>query len=318
MKQKELDEVLECLGNERTLFYYFKDRYCLSLIDWYMDKEKKYSLSIGELKKSDFQQIMNKPVMKDVIKNCGDGLLTKEAVQAFWPSDFLTFTLTLERWGEGNREWDQTSRNQQNLVLQVNFDNKHTTEYQHLLKPDNCCGPFEYWDHPVRQDAKKTMSWVRIDFDLSTNEALIEEIQNDWLREASDGFIRVKKRLSKRKASKPGDIVYGIHCEYNDFEHYVSRVLEPYRKQWAEASMLAAIQFIRNELGINTIYYHSFGTGNKLKKIYGLPPKSMYTQLPKKFGFRLTNEAPEFLARDKHAKRYLKAIKNPQWYRMAV
>jgi len=44
----------------------------------------------------------------------------------------------------------------------------------------------------------------------------------------------------------------------------------------------------------------------------------MYTQLPKKFGFSLTNEAPEFLAKDRRAKRYLKAIKNPQWYRMAV
>ncbi len=318
MRQKELDEVLDCFENERTLFYYFKGRYCLSLLDWYMTKIKKQSLSIGQLNKGDLKSFICKPVIKDIIKNCGDGFLTKERMQAFWPSDFLTFTLTLDRWGEGDRGYDQTSRNQQNLVLQVNFNNKHTTEYQRLLKPDDHYGPFEYWCHPVRQDAKKTMSWIRIDFDFSTNEALIEEIQSDWIKQASGGLVRVKKRLSQQKALKPGDIVYGIHCEYKDFEYYVDKVLKPYQKLWAEASMLAAIQFIRDELGISTIYYHSFSTGHKLKKVYGLPPKSMYKQLPKQFGFKLTKEAPEFLARDKQAKRYLKAIKHPQWYRMAL
>lgn len=318
MKREELDEVLDCFGSERTLFYYFKDRYCLSLLEWYMTKIKKQSLSIGLLNKGELQNFIRKPVMKEIVKNCGDGFLTKEKMQAFWPSEFLTFTLSLDRWGEGDRGWDQTSRNQQNLVLQVNFDNKHTTQYQRLLKPDDCYGPFEYWGHPVRQDARKTMSWIRMDFDLSTNEALIEEVQNDWLRQASSGLFRIKRGLSQRGTLKPGDIVYGVHCEYKDFEHYVDKVLKPYQKLWAEASMLAAIQFIRNELGINTIYYHSFSTGNKLKKIYGLPPKSMYTQLPKQFGFSLTKESPEFLLKDKHAKRYLKAIKNPQWYRIAV
>ncbi len=318
MKQEELSEVLDCLGNERTLFYYFKDRYCLDLIGWYMDKTKSRSLLIRDLNKSGLKNILQKPVMREIIKNCGHGFLTKEIIKAFWFHDFLTFTLTLDHWGEGDRGYDQTSRNQKNLVLQLNFDNKHTSEYQRLLKPDDHYGPFECWCHPVRQDAKKTMSWVRMDFDFTTNEALIEEVQNDWLRQANGGLTRVKKSLSRKSTLKPGDIVSGIHCEYKDLEYYVEEVLKPYRKLWAEASMLAAIQFIRNELGINTIYYHSFSTGNKLKKVYGLPPRSMYTQLPKKFGFELTEEAPEFLARDKHAKRYIKAIENPRWYRMAL
>ncbi len=318
MKQEELGEVLACLGNERTLFYYFKDRYCLDLIDWHMVKMKRQSLPISQLNNSSVKKFIQKPVVKEIIKHCGNGFLTKEIIEAFWPHDFLTFTLTLDCWGEGDKGYDQTSRNQRNLVLQVNFDNKHTSEYQRLLRPDDHYGPFEYWCHPVRQDAKKTMSWIRMDFDFSTNEALIEEIQNDWLRQANGELIRVKKRLSRKSTLKPGDIVHGIHCDYKDFEYYVEKVLKPYRKLWAEASMLAAIQFIRDTLGISTIYYHSFSTGNKLKKIYGLPPKSMYTQLPKQFGFELTEEAPEFLAKDKHAKRYIKAIKNPQWYRMAL
>lgn len=318
MKRKELDEILACLGDERRIFYYFKNRYCLDILNWHMEKTQKQHLPINELNQHPLQRFSSKPIVKDIIKYCGDGLLTKEALQTYWPDDILAFTLTLGRWGEGDRGYDQTSRNQQNLVLQINFDNQHNQEYQRLLNPSDSYGPFEYRGHPIRGDHRKTLSWVRIDVDLSTGEALIEEVQNDWLRKVNSSLKRIDQRLSGKGDVKPSDIIYGIDCGYEDIKEYADVTLKPYNKLWAELSLLAAIYFIRNELGISTIYYHTFDTGKKIKKIYGLPPKSMYTTLPKQFGFELSNEAPVFLQEDKQSKRYLQAIKTPQWYRMQV
>jgi len=38
--------------------------------------------------------------------------------------------------------------------------------------------PFKYRYHPIHQ-SKSSVVWTRIDFDLESGEALIEEIQND-------------------------------------------------------------------------------------------------------------------------------------------
>jgi len=318
MEAKELDEVIDCLGNNRRLFYYFKDRYCLDMLDWQMTKNEMKSIAVSGLSQSPLKRFAAKPIIKEVFKDCGNGLLTQDLLRSYWPDEVLNFTLTLDRWGEGDRGYDQTSRNQQNLVLQVNFDNKHNQHYRRLIKPCNDYGPFEYRYHPIRMDHRNTMSWVRIDFDLSTGEALIEEIQNDWLRKADWGLKRVTKRREQRKSTKPSEIIYGVDCEYSDLKEYTEIVLKPYKKLWAEVSLIAAINFIRNELGMTSIYYHSFDTGKKIKKIYSSPPKSMYTQLPKKFGFELTEEAPRFICETKCSRRYLKAIKNPRWYHISV
>lgn len=318
MKQKELDEVLYCLGTDRRVFYYFKDRYCLDMIRWHMESNGKKNLKISELNKQPLQRFSSKPIVKDIVKHCGDGLLTEDHLAFYWSEDTLAFTVTLDSWGDSNRCWDQTSRNQKNLVLQVNFDNKHDQAYRRLLKPCNQYRPFEYSGHPIKQNGQKTLSWVRLDIDLYTGEALIEEVQNDWLRRVNRHLRRVKRCLAAKSDVKPGDVVRGIHCGYDDMKEYAEVILQPYQSIWAELSLAAAIHFIRNELGISTIYYHTFDTGRKIKNICGLPPKSMYTQLPKQFGFTLTDEIPIFLQEDKCSKRYLKAIKNPQWYRLNV
>ncbi|ODS24038.1 hypothetical protein AB835_05820 [Candidatus Endobugula sertula] len=293
LTSKYLEDVLYCLGNERRGFHYFKDRYYLELF-------------------------AAKPIVKNIIKRCGNGYLPIDNLKSYWPNDVLTFTLTLDRWGDSERGYDQTPRNQQNLVLQINFGNEHNQHYHSLLKPYDSYGPFEYRGHPIRQNNRKTLSWVRIDFDPTTGEALIEEVQNDWIRRVTWDMQRVTRCYAGKNTVKPGDIIHGIDCEYNEFKHYAEVILEPYKRLWAELSLLAAIQFIRNKLGISTIYYHTFDTGRKIKKIYGLLPKSMYTKLPKQFGFEVTSQSPRFLEQHKKARRYLKAIKNTQWYRLSI
>ena len=52
--------------------------------------------------------------------------------------------------------------------------------------------------HPVlapgeRPYFRETLAWARIDLDLVSSEALVEEIQSDWVRCAN----RLKRRLSR-------------------------------------------------------------------------------------------------------------------------
>jgi len=109
-----------------------------------------------------------------------------------------------------------------------------------------------------------------------------------------------------------------INGGFSDLQYYIDNILGPYQQIWAEASMAAAIRFIRQELGISNVYYHSFDTGKKIKAVSGSPPRSMYTQLPKQFGFELVSNHPEFLIRDKVSRRYINAISDPQWFKLAV
>ncbi|MFT4531886.1 MAG: hypothetical protein ACI81F_002712 [Thalassolituus oleivorans] len=261
---------------------------------------------------------LQKPAVTQALKHCANGVVSKNDLQAFWSHDVLPFSVSLSSWGKANRGSDQTSRNQCNLVLQLNFDGKHDEQYRKLVKPDDTCGPFEYWGHPVQKTTRKTLSWVRMDIDFDTNEVLIEEIQNDWLRKSASALNRVKRRRAIRPSVKPREVIRDILGDFEGLEHYVENTLAPYRKIWAEASMLAALRFIRDDLGISTVYYHSFDTGQKLKAVYGAPPRSMYTQLPKQFGFEVTRDAPALLTGDKFARRCIKAIDTPSWFRLAV
>ncbi|MGH1374669.1 MAG: hypothetical protein ACRBBW_21715 [Cellvibrionaceae bacterium] len=154
--------------------------------------------------------------------------------------------------------------------------------------------------------------------DFDTDEVLIEEIQNDWLRNASNALASIKSRRAKKPFLKPRDVYGDILGDFEGLERYVEQTLAPYRKIWAEASMLAVLRFIRDELGLSAVYYHSFDTGKKLKGIFGNPPRSMYTQLPKQFGFEETADAPIFLMRDKFSQRCIKAIDNPRWFRRVI
>lgn len=318
MKREQVKEVLACLGSDRRVFRYFRDRYCFDLITFEMDRQGCENMKVSKLKAGVVGRYIQKPLVAQALKYCSNGVVSKRDLQFLWSKDLLPFSISLSDWGEADRGWDQTSRNQYNLVLQLNFDGKHVEEYSKLVKPGGNYGPFECWGHPVQKGRRKTMSWVRMDIDFDTNEVLIEEIQNDWLRKASAALTRVKIRRAKKPSLKPRDIFDDILGNFEELEYYVENILAPYRKIWAEASMLAALRFIRDELGMSVVYYHSFDTGKKLKAVCGAPPRSMYTQFPKQFGFEETSDAPMLLANDKFARRCIKAIDKPRWFRLIL
>lgn len=315
MKREEVKEIISCLAGERFLFRYFKDRHCLDLLKMALATHwpGRGGAPVRELKSGPFANLLQKPIVRNALALAGNGALGNEHLDMQWPRALETYVLTLDSWGSGDFGWDQTSRPGCNLVLQLNFSKSHDLCYESALKPERE-GPFNYCCHPVHRGHRNTMAWVRIDCAFKSGEALIEEIQTDWLREAfrvghvvkslEDDPARLQRFFDRK----------GIGGDGRAVARYLEQ-LAVHQKIWHEAALDAAILFIRNVLGLKRILYHTYETGKVLKRIRGCgPPTSLYTRLPKTFCFSLTDEAPEFLLENTHSRRRMKALRRPQWY----
>ena len=319
MKREDVEDVITCLGNERKVYPYFKDRYCLDAIQNEMDRLHTDRLPIRDLKQGRLAYLANKPVVVELLKKCGNGILHRDALYLNWPQAVTYFRLSLDVWGYGDREWDQTTRGLSNLVLQINFDGSHVEQYKKLIKPIQGWTPFQSWGHPI-SGTLKTMAWVRMDIDFNHNEVLIEEIQNDWIRKAGWLLDKIERINQRTNGKMPRSIARQIDGSYEDVKTYVHECLQPYKKLWSEVSLAAAISFIKDDLGVNNIYYHTFETGAKMKRMDSdrLPPKSLYTKLPRQFGFIETPVPPKLVTTNKYAYRCLRAIGATKWYRLTV
>lgn len=292
MEKQVLDEILEIMTGERMLFHYVCDGYALALLQDYIGD----SMPISQLRQSPYAHLLSKPGVKKVMAKAAKGVLTAEQLEwAKWDADQppLNFVLTLDRWGEGGykeRVWDQMSRAGHHLVLQLNFANDHQQRYETLIKADDYAA-FSNWGHPVVTDGRyETLAWARIDLDFASDTALIEEIQTDWVRQAKEEWNQ-------------------DYYDEADFDTYLGKVLAPYAKVWDEAVLSAALQLIRRDLGISQVLYNTFETGNQLKGIkYDFPPRSLYTKLPRRFGFQETVEMPAFLREERHVKKLVKQL----------
>ncbi len=295
MNKPELDALIRRFPKERVLFHYFKDKYALNLLSYYVDEGK----PIHEIKNSNYRGLLQKPLVKEVTSTLQDNLLTKEALQSYWPVHPEVYLLTLGRWGDDSR-WGlldnkQTSRPGHNLVLQLNFSNKHNAPYAKAIRSYSYDRPFEYENHPISK-IRNTLAWARINVDQE--EALIEEIQSDWLRLASEEEISIEQTdesggVVQKKFSK------GI-IHRNRIRYYMEEVLRPHMKMWDEAMLSATVWYLKEQLSLERIFYHTYETGNKLKGIGTmpwdtLPPRSLYSKLPKRFCFQETEEGPAFL-----------------------
>ena len=285
MDKREVKEIIECLPRGRTPFCYYKDRYALMLMSLAFTKPA----TKAEVREAGLGRLLEKPVVKQAMGACGSGTISKEMCEQHWPDDYRSYTLQLSGWGSNDRSWDQVSRGGYNLVLRLNFSLRHTGLYHHLIDPE-CSYPFENWSHPVSRGKQRTLAWSRIDIDLKRDEALIEEIQNDWIRDA----LWARKKAEKFKRSI---LIYGKRVMSANVIRYVDEVLTPHIKVWDEAMLAATIWFLREEIGVKRIYYHTHDSGAKLKRIkYRKPPRSLYTALPRRFCFKVTDERPALFA----------------------
>ncbi len=322
MKLEEINEIKACLPKSRTLFYYFKDRYALELLADAVVKPK----PMRELKQSPFAGLLRKPIVQDVVARYADGLVRPEALQAQWPVNPHAFVLSLGAWGHKNSSDDyQTSRKGYNLVLHMNFSNQHDTIYQHTFRSPKS-SPFCWGGHPRNRQGRNTLAWARLDIDIDRGEVLIEEIQNDWLRDARSDKKYLIKHLKEEgnweSVSKNWPFSAGGYenvKSLKELEGYFNHCLGPYERIWDEAMLYAVIWFLRNELGINRIFYNTWKTGCRMKGISErwAPPRSIYTDLPRRFCFKETEEYPAMIY--KRARYVRRKWKNdtPYWFKLA-
>lgn len=305
MDVKLAEEIIACLPQGRIKYFYFKDRYALTLLGHYCNSGR----PVGALRQSHMRRLLDKPLVRELLGSCGDGIARPEVLSSYWPERFHCYTLSLGLWGsERKSSWHQTSRAGRNLVLQLNFSNEHDRLYR-KLKVDADASPFGFAGHPTSK-VRNTLAWSRIDLDLESDTALIEEVQNDWLREASWLFRHAKQCL----AAKPGPR-RRRWCETFSPEQtveYFEKAIAPHLGHWSEAMLAATVEFLLTEIGIHRIFYHSWETGCKVKNCR--PPRSVYSTLPEKFCFRRVSSGPQFLYDDKSSRRKMRKIGNQQWY----
>lgn len=299
MEQRQIDEIVECLPKGRTLFSYFKDRYALLLLSHFVGKGKK----VHEIKKSRYRGLLDKAILKTTTQALSHGRLTPNILSSVsWPATHEAYRLTLGQWGASrywNQSWYQTSRPGKNLVLQLNFSNKHNDPYYRLIKPKKR-HPFEYRGHPIARKGMHTLAWTRLDLDMGSGDALIEEIQTDWIREVLwrkiwfEHKVRKDPALLSRSAFRQHP--EAPQCDVRSFLKYEREVLRPHIGLWKEALLAATIWFLHKELGLRRIFMHTFESGLRLKGFHeDKPPRSLYSRLPRRFCFQETDEVPTFL-----------------------
>lgn len=305
MDKQTLEEIINCLPRERTLFRYFRGRFACLLLAAVAEKIR----TVAELKNSRFARLAQRPEVKDVLSRHGGGDLNSDQLSWAWREPGFCFVLGLARWGGKRSLYKQVSRNGMNLVLQLNFSNEHNSAYRKLYRPseDNV---FNYYGHPAAfahrsKRAAETLAWARIDLDFDTNEALIEEIQSDWIRLAGRELKYIRACQKHNKIAED----YLSSGSAAARLRYFCEVLAPYENVWSEAMLAACVWFITTELGIKQIYMHTAQSGGAVKRITGdQPPRSLYHDLPRKFCFERSPNAPEFLTATKAYRRLAKKV----------
>ncbi len=312
MEMKLAQDIIACLPRGRSLFHYGRYGYAPLLLSHLLEG----SVAISALRKRRYGKLLQTPVLKALIAQSGKSVLELGQLEVAYWCDTLPFVLTLDLF-DGHM---QTSRRGVNLVLQLNFSAEHDREYVRLTKPGKQ-PVLRSRGHPVMQPGQRelfreTLAWSRIDLDFACDEALIEEVQSDWVRAAA----YVKRWIGHcRKCKAELPVWFQLGGELDGIERYLDQVLAPYLSLWQEAMLSASIDFIHRELGIGTIYYHSHETGGVVKRIdWGQAPRSLYSQLPRRFCFDRTHTAPEFLQVNKGFRKRIKRVKHPCWYRLAI
>jgi hypothetical protein len=313
MKQLQFDEVRACLPTGKTSFYYHRDRYVLYLLQRL--QHNCGMRTIRDVKKSRYAHWLNKPFIKAWLASIGRDDVSLDELLYYWPKDTTasTYLLSLGQWG--NETWDtwyQTSRAGINAVLQLNlpFEHQKVFEQQGIEQIWRA----SRWHHPMSEN-RLTMAWARLDWDWQTGQAIIEEIQSDWLRDYPELLAEAVSAKARGESSvwRGGEIPLETVFSYQP-------MFAQHQKTWSEAMLTAALWFLQQELGFKEVFYHGWQTGNAVKRLGEdhVPPRSLYTELPEKFAFERVNQGPLFLERDPKVKKVKKRQDVWQWYRWAA
>ncbi|WP_410211862.1 hypothetical protein [Aquirhabdus sp.] len=315
MKTEELNEILACLTRGRTLFHYQKDQHIPLVLKTLIRHGQLQT--IADLKQSRYakwtghpwvnQFLAQQPNAKATLLPLMDSLLHTETL------DF-PFILTAGRWGsERQYHWCQTTRRGENLVLHLNLPHSIKTAFEQVGV--DTVGQYGFHPHDT---IRPTLAWARMDIDLEHGQVLIEEIQSDLIRDIADSIqyaLRYQGQMNRQVW------LMGNRIHLGQFLAAIKPFYDALYRLWSEAMLTATLHFIFEELGIYDVYYHTWEGGKRLKKLhkYGAPPRSLYSQLPERFGFAATSIGPVMLERDPQVKRRIKAGEGDlRWYRLNV
>ncbi|MDF0602664.1 hypothetical protein P1J78_18145 [Psychromarinibacter sp. C21-152] len=303
MLPHEIDHIRQDLPDEMA-FPYYADRES----PWLLARRMRAPEKVAVLRQGPLARYLDRPLVKPVVAECG-GVLDPGDVWAAGQADvaarrdlsrpalagaiaafdvpWFDFGLSFAAWGTGHQPQSaQMSRSGGNLVIQLGFPSDHAwlmAQYGQGKRRKT----FEYVEHPIRRSGRPTLAWARVDVDCAAGVALIEEVQNDWLRFAAETALYL------RRTAQRGAEVRRI-CGYSD------ALRQRYGRIWPRAMLLAVLAVLVEELGIAEIWMHQPEAGAVYKHIRGrTPPVSLYSALPKSFGFEPVAEAPPFLARYK-------------------
>lgn len=322
MLPEEISFIRQCLPETQAFPYFFGREDA-----WLLSRRLSAPMRVRDLRKDTMGKLLNRPLIKPVLAATSDGWLRRDSFTAAALADFsniesiggakaeamvalsarwFDFTITFDRWGEGSSwSWSQISRRGGNLVLQLGFPSDHARLLGATLNR-NMRKAFEFHMHPVRQTGCPTLAWVRLDISLATGEALIEEVQSDWLRYVAAEVMALRKRAPRSR-------------DLRVMERYKAELKTAYALVWPRAAMLAALQTSVVDIGCRTVWMHTPRTGAVLKHIDGTqPPRSLYTDLPKFFCFEATDDAPTFLERKRRRALSILRKEGPIFWRLQL
>jgi hypothetical protein len=285
------EEILASLPGDGVPFRYFKDRYAVQLLAYAAAEGR----SLSELRRGRFRPLLQKPAIRLLLGTRGGRGVDWQLLDSYFRAPTEEYTLTFDGWG-GDRDWrwNQTSRPGFNLVVQLNFPLAHDRTYRRYIGPRGD-HPFEFTSHPINTNGRHTLAWSRLDVDLERGEALIEEIQTDWIRHADTAADAALRNLVEGHFEPPCWIDEG-GCDALQVFRYAEYVLANHRRIWDQAVLAAALWLLREHLGIRRIYMHTYESACLLKKFPGRrPPRSIYEQVPPTFCFERVAAAPRFL-----------------------
>jgi hypothetical protein len=313
MEMREAKEVAARLARARPRLVYYPHRYAA----WLLGRRTGRGTSVRDLRRSRHGRLLDNQLVREIAARAGGGVLTRLDLEQTEPMRAEIYRIGLATWGPARHSdwhpgWHQTSRPGANVVLLLNFPLRHNAVYRRLLDPAGRL-PMVAAYHPHARLPDITLAWARIDIDLGAGEALIEEIQSDWIREFRFAWVAASKLEAEADRDREVRNWCRVPTTFVAFERYWTRILAHHRSWWAEATLLAVLWLMFEQLRIRRIYFHTPEGGVRRKGIAGnAPPRSLYTKLPERFGFELTSRGPALL------RTASSGVDEPPWYRLEL
>lgn len=301
MTPQEIKELERRLPGQMALPY-FEDRESAWLLAQLMPE----AVPVAEARGAAWGKLLDRPCLRPLVARCGGALARRDvralayadqavsrgrygpaaeaAIEAVFARPWQDFRLNFSTWGMERRSWDQTTRQNGNLVIQLGFPSDHAALMGRYLK-SGARKRFEWQGHPIRTEGCPTLAWARVDLDLERGEALIEEVQTDWLRFAGEEVEALRDSQPRSR-------------DLAQMERYEAGLVAQYGRIWSRVMLLATLVVLREWLHVGRVWMHRPDTGVVLKRIAGAaPPRSLYSALPKAFCFAPTRVRPQMLHR---------------------